>query len=172
MGSIVDSPIREYRKVKSLPPHSPSLSRTTTASSSTQDAYSVRSGSTSRVTGASASIAAGKAVGHGFGKVGLAITKTAVDLPLAVADGLHNMPSLYGDEVRDFGCVRGWKSGGIVGMKVCCLFLSCKSLLPRLLLDHSEKGKGTAIIANMYREKNRVSGMASGMGTQSFFRRL
>jgi len=45
--------------------------------------------------------------------------KTLLDVPLAVADGLHNVPALYGEEVRDMGSVRGWKSGGTKGLKVC-----------------------------------------------------
>jgi hypothetical protein len=42
----------------------------------------------------------------------------AVDIPLAAAKGLHNVPALYGDEVRDNGRVKDWKSGAIVGGKV------------------------------------------------------
>lgn len=76
-------------------------------------------GSSSKDKGPSASLAAGKAIGHGFGKVGGAMMKTLVDVPLAMADGLHNVPALYGEEVRDMGSVRGWKSGGTKGLKVC-----------------------------------------------------
>ncbi|KAI9642619.1 hypothetical protein NHQ30_009424 [Ciborinia camelliae] len=57
------------------------------------------------------------AVGKGFGNVGMAVSKTAIDLPLAVADGLHELPSLYGDKPRDYGHVTDWKSGGLVGVK-------------------------------------------------------
>jgi hypothetical protein len=42
----------------------------------------------------------------------------AVDIPLAAAKGLHNVPALYGDEVRDNRKVKDWKSGTIVGGKV------------------------------------------------------
>ena len=62
--------------------------------------------------------AAGRAIGESFGKVGNAVAKAAVDLPVAMADGLHNMPNLYGDKVRQYDPVTGWKSGGLVGMKV------------------------------------------------------
>lgn len=71
----------------------------------------------SSVIGQSAAGAAGKAVGRGFEKVGMAVTKGVIDLPRAVADGLHNVPALYGEEVRDYGEIRGWKSGGKVGVK-------------------------------------------------------
>jgi hypothetical protein len=40
-----------------------------------------------------------------------------VDLPLAATECLRAVPRLYGDEVRDYGPVRGWKSGAIVGGK-------------------------------------------------------
>jgi hypothetical protein len=40
-----------------------------------------------------------------------------VDLPLAATEGLRSVPRLYGDEVRDHGPVRGWKSGALVGGK-------------------------------------------------------
>jgi hypothetical protein len=71
----------------------------------------------SSATGKSAAGAAGKAVGRGFEKVGMAVTKGVIDLPRAVADGLHNVPALYGEEVRDYGEIRGWKSGSMVGAK-------------------------------------------------------
>lgn len=66
----------------------------------------------------SANKAAANAVGRGFGKVGMALTKGAIDLPRAMADGLHNVPALYGDKVRDYGEIRGWKSGTLTGVKV------------------------------------------------------
>jgi hypothetical protein len=71
----------------------------------------------SSATGKSAAGAAGKAVGRGFEKVGMAVTKGVIDLPRAVADGLHNVPALYGEEVRDYGEIKGWKSGSMVGAK-------------------------------------------------------
>ena len=63
--------------------------------------------------------AAGRAIGESFGKIGNAVVKAAVDLPVAMADGLHNMPNLYGDKVRQYDPVTGWKSGGVIGVKVC-----------------------------------------------------
>lgn len=59
------------------------------------------------------------AVGKGFGKVGIAMSKTAIDLPLAFADGFHALPALYGEKPREYEQVRDWKSGGIKGAKVC-----------------------------------------------------
>ncbi|KAF7939331.1 uncharacterized protein EAE97_007411 [Botrytis byssoidea] len=57
------------------------------------------------------------AVGKGFGKLGMAMSKSAIDLPLAFADGFHELPALYGDKPRDYGQVRDWKSGSIKGAK-------------------------------------------------------
>lgn len=42
----------------------------------------------------------------------------AVDIPFAVTEGLKNVPSLYGDKVRNHGRVTDWKSGAVVGGKV------------------------------------------------------
>ncbi|PMD56672.1 glycosyltransferase family 1 protein [Hyaloscypha bicolor E] len=117
-GNLVESPIKEYRKVKSMERENSNLSSLSHSDSST---LSIRSGKTgmtgSSVIGQSAAGAAGKAVGRGFEKVGMAVTKGVIDLPRAVADGLHNVPALYGEEVRDYGEIRGWKSGGKVGVK-------------------------------------------------------
>ena len=46
----------------------------------------------------------GKAVGYWYKGV-------LIDMPLAVSDGLRAVPRLYGDEVKDHGSVRDWKSG-------------------------------------------------------------
>lgn len=64
---------------------------------------------------------AGLAVGHGMGQMAGSLTKgTLVDFPLALADGLYAVPSLYGEKVRDHGPVTDWKSGGAVAGKVLC----------------------------------------------------
>ncbi|KAH7369987.1 glycosyltransferase family 1 protein [Rhexocercosporidium sp. MPI-PUGE-AT-0058] len=42
---------------------------------------------------------------------------TLVDFPLALTEGLHHMPRLYGEEVRNYGEVKDWKSGGVVAGK-------------------------------------------------------
>lgn len=72
--------------------------------------------------GPSANKAAANAVGRGFGKVGMAMAKGAIDLPKAMADGFQNIPALYGDKVRNYGEIRGWKSGAIIGAKVYPIF--------------------------------------------------
>ncbi|KAL0933992.1 Sterol 3-beta-glucosyltransferase UGT80B1-like protein 1 [Colletotrichum truncatum] len=40
-----------------------------------------------------------------------------VAVPYAFAEGFRNIPRLYGEEVRDLGAIRDWKSGTIVGAK-------------------------------------------------------
>ena len=57
--------------------------------------------------------------GKGFAKmVGVLPKATLVDFPLALTEGLHHMPRLYGEEVRNHGQVKDWKSGGVVAGKV------------------------------------------------------
>ncbi|EXA30688.1 hypothetical protein FOVG_17953 [Fusarium oxysporum f. sp. pisi HDV247] len=65
-----------------------------------------------------ASGAAAMAAGKNIGKVYGAMTKGALlDLPLAFAEGLRNAPKLYGAEPDDYGQVKDWKSGTVVGGK-------------------------------------------------------
>jgi sterol 3beta-glucosyltransferase len=138
-----ENPLKEYRKVK-LMEREKTLSATSSIagdSGSIRTIHSMSSlndngsgtmssvggsecvnGSTSSarsIKGPSANKAAANAVGRGLGKVGMALTKGAIDLPRAMADGLHNVPALYGDKVRNYGEIRGWKSGAVVGAKVC-----------------------------------------------------
>jgi sterol 3beta-glucosyltransferase len=69
----------------------------------------------------SAALAAGKGLGRVYGSM----TKgTLVDLPLALAEGLRNVPRLYGADADDYGKVTDWKSGTVVGGKVSSRF-SC-----------------------------------------------
>jgi len=66
-----------------------------------------------------------KIIGTGFGKMAFALPKaTLVDFPLALTEGLHHMPRLYGEEVRNHGKVTGMKSGGVVAGKVFFVSLS------------------------------------------------
>lgn len=48
----------------------------------------------------------GKAVGHSYKGM-------LIDMPLAVSEGLRAVPRLYGDEVKNHGVVRDWKSGAV-----------------------------------------------------------
>ncbi|KAF2963190.1 hypothetical protein GQX73_g10384 [Xylaria multiplex] len=43
---------------------------------------------------------------------------TFVTVPVAFTEGFRNIPRLYGEDVRDIGTVRDWKSGTVAGTKV------------------------------------------------------
>ncbi|KAL4798028.1 hypothetical protein BDV19DRAFT_377237 [Aspergillus venezuelensis] len=64
---------------------------------------------TSTIAGASA-----KSVGNFLGSY---FKGTMVDIPLATAEGLRAVPRLYGEETKDHGTVKDWKSGFVVGYK-------------------------------------------------------
>ncbi|GCB24345.1 sterol 3-beta-glucosyltransferase UGT80A2 [Aspergillus awamori] len=82
-----------------------------------QPAYPAATG-TERVRSSSRAGAALAASGKSLGKfVGHAYKGAVVDIPLATAEGLRSVPRLYGEEVRDLGPVRDWKSGLAVGGK-------------------------------------------------------
>ncbi|KAJ6466955.1 sterol glucosyltransferase [Mycena sanguinolenta] len=42
---------------------------------------------------------------------------TAIDIPVAFQEGLRNVPKMYGEEVKDYGHVKDWKSGMLVAGK-------------------------------------------------------
>ena len=63
--------------------------------------------------------AASIAVGKGVGKISAGLAKgVMLDLPVAMADGFHALPVLYGDKKMERGSVKDWKSGMKVGGKV------------------------------------------------------
>ncbi|KAF9874750.1 sterol glucosyltransferase [Colletotrichum karsti] len=65
-----------------------------------------------------ASGAAAMAVGKGIASMTGVVAKGGlVNMPLALADGLHNVPKLLGGQPRDNGKVEDWKSGGVVAAK-------------------------------------------------------
>jgi hypothetical protein len=58
------------------------------------------------------------ASGKSFVKIFSTYTKgLLVDAPLATAEGFRGMPQLWGSEVKQYGKVQDWKSGGIVAGK-------------------------------------------------------
>jgi hypothetical protein len=65
--------------------------------------------------------AAAQGAAMNVGGMAGAVTKGAlVSTPLALAEGLRQIPRLYGEEVRDHGKVTDWRSGGVVAAKVSC----------------------------------------------------
>ncbi|KAL1628580.1 hypothetical protein SLS56_005812 [Neofusicoccum ribis] len=60
----------------------------------------------------------GSASAKSLGQVAPIATKgMLVDIPLALTEGLRNLPRAYGEEVRDHGKVTDWKSGAAVAGK-------------------------------------------------------
>lgn len=81
-------------------------------------AYKQRAGALDGTSAAAAGRATVAAVG-GLAKMsGVLVRGTLVDTPLALAEGMRNIPRLYGEEVKDYGKVTDWKSGGAVAAKV------------------------------------------------------
>lgn len=66
-------------------------------------------------------ISAGQLVGASGMSIAMfapkALKGMTVDIPLAITDGLKNMPRAYGDQVRDHGPVTDFKSGATVAGK-------------------------------------------------------
>lgn len=55
--------------------------------------------------------ACGSSLGH---VLALHTKRVFVDVPLATTEGLRAVPRLYGQEVRNYGPIRDWKSGAVV----------------------------------------------------------
>jgi len=64
----------------------------------------------------------GSDASYGASKMATSIFKgTLVDFPVALTDGLNNVPALYGEKVRKRKPIDGFKSGSIEAGKVCFL---------------------------------------------------
>jgi hypothetical protein len=89
---------------------------------------------------------AGKSAGKGVSKMATSVLKgTLVDVPLALTEGLHNMPELYGDKVRKHNKVTDWKSGTAEAGKVCTLTLYSSSPPISRLGSKSLKGSSNTL---------------------------
>lgn len=116
--NIFTAPYRELKKAQTLRRENSANSHTETNEVALRGGGSTDAGkeTTYRHTGAAA--AAG-AAGKGLGKMGGGFAKgMLLDLPVAMADGFHAMPMLYGDKKMDRGAITDWKSGMAVGGKV------------------------------------------------------
>ncbi|RDL41346.1 Uncharacterized protein BP5553_01325 [Venustampulla echinocandica] len=68
--------------------------------------------------GPSGAAAASFAAGKGLGKMSGGLAKGIIlDLPVAMADGFHAIPVLYGDKPMRRGVVTDWKTGALAGGK-------------------------------------------------------
>lgn len=114
-GDIVYKPYQEFRRVpngQSEPAvPSPSGSRAPSIASST-DASSLPGSGAKKSSKLRTTGVAMEGSAKSFGKVvGYWYKGMLIDMPLAVSEGLRAVPQLYGDEVRDHGTIRDWKSG-------------------------------------------------------------
>lgn len=62
--------------------------------------------------------ASGKSLGAVFATTARGVM---VDIPLAATHGMRSLPRLYGEDVRDYGEVRDWKSGLVIAGKTSAL---------------------------------------------------
>jgi hypothetical protein len=119
-GDIFILPYQEFRRQPQSPSNSvipkSSGGRSPSVSSKASSSIVTTNGerqskmkTTGTAIGASAK-SLGKAVGHSYKGM-------LIDVPLAVSEGLRAVPRLYGDEVKDHGAVRDWKSGAVFAGK-------------------------------------------------------
>ncbi|KAL1874634.1 hypothetical protein Plec18167_005866 [Paecilomyces lecythidis] len=120
-GDIFLKPYQEYERGRKET-RIPSITRSTSDSPFVPDSGSIdtsasrdynkrkeRLKTTMSMVGGSAK-SAGRVIGSFYKGV-------IVDIPLATTEGLRAVPRLYGEEVKDYGTVTDWKSGGIVAGK-------------------------------------------------------
>ncbi|KAJ6015229.1 hypothetical protein N7540_009820 [Penicillium herquei] len=114
-GDIVYRPYQELRRI---PKSQSDLTVQGASNSRSASIVSSRSESSLTVSNAnkmSALKATGAAVGGSAKSVGKVLgywyKGMLIDMPLAASEGLRAVPRLYGDEVKDHGPVKDWKSG-------------------------------------------------------------
>jgi hypothetical protein len=114
--NILYKPYKEYRNRHTPDPTPPGSDTRSVASHNGQGSDSGSTDATVKKNVAGRMVmASGKSIGD-FGIKGF--KAATVDIPVAAAEGLWNVPSLYGDKPRDHGRVTDWKSGAVVGGKV------------------------------------------------------
>ena len=92
-----------------------------------------------------------------------------VDMPLAVTEGMHAVPRLYGSEVRDHGPVKDWKSGFIVaGKNISHGFVDgAKDLVDEPLKGAREGGVVGGVVGVGKGVANMITKTSSGMNLSS-----
>ncbi|PWY68434.1 sterol glucosyltransferase [Aspergillus heteromorphus CBS 117.55] len=109
-GEMIYKPYQEYRRGRTPQP----------AGESSRDSLPLLPSPASTVSDSSNRLGtAGNMAGaslKGFGKVTGAYFKgVVVDIPHAAAEGFRQIPRLYGEEPKNYGTVRDWKSGAAMG---------------------------------------------------------
>ncbi|KAF7324784.1 Glycosyltransferase family 1 protein [Mycena kentingensis (nom. inval.)] len=132
-AGLVTRPYEEYKRSRpSLLPKSPSAASTSPKSSISSakslpripwEQHDPGEGSsrgmltqqrTGMQTAGAMAVASGKGVGAFVGSV---VKGLVVDVPLAMTEGMRNVPSMYGQVPQDHGQVTGWASGAAVAGK-------------------------------------------------------
>ncbi|KAJ6600765.1 sterol glucosyltransferase [Mycena sp. CBHHK59/15] len=126
---IFIKPIEEFRRAHPGSPSTPqpslsdtkadtnslvkdeSTNRSVSPVENSSNSSSSRSGSQ---TAGAMVVASGKSVGRFMTTY---VKGTLVDIPLAATEGLRSVPRMYGEEVKDYGVIKGWKSGAVVAGK-------------------------------------------------------
>jgi len=124
-ANIFTKPIEEYQNAREqnqkLLSATPSANGSPRASTDTlhhtptgsRSASPMRAKTGGQIAGAMAGASA-RSLGNALGKPAKSIF---IDVPLAVADGLHNVPNLYGSKVTERGKISDFKSGAMVAGK-------------------------------------------------------
>ncbi|KAJ7905039.1 hypothetical protein B0H13DRAFT_2023706 [Mycena leptocephala] len=119
-GGIVVKPYKELKHSHSGAPASPMPSASEVAVEEADDKGEGPSGGVVAVRRGGISTAGAMAAASGK-SLGTVVTSyfrgTMVDIPLAVTEGLRGVPKMYGEEVKDYGEVKDWKSGALVAGK-------------------------------------------------------
>jgi hypothetical protein len=122
---VVTKPIDEYKQSKALKQYSLNSGKNTTrlnpiwqGEESTDGLYLPGPSQPMAKTGSHTASAMAAASAKSLGNMIVRPYKSIfVDVPLAVADGLHAVPKLYGGEVRERGKITDLKSGTLVAGK-------------------------------------------------------
>ncbi|KAJ7182660.1 putative sterol glucosyltransferase [Mycena crocata] len=110
-ADIFVKPYEEYRRINTSNPASPS-----SASFDKDDRGegSSRGPLSGMYTAGAMAAASGKSIGR---VMTVSAKSQLVDIPLAVTEGMRNVPKLYGEQLKDYGQVKDWKSGVLVAGK-------------------------------------------------------
>lgn len=94
-----------------------------------------------------------------------------VDMPLAFAEGSRALPKLYGEEVRDYGTVKDWKSGLSKSGKTLTLGIGegFADLVVKPYKGAKEKGAVGGITGMGKGVLSFTTNVTSGKSTQSIF---
>lgn len=94
-----------------------------------------------------------------------------IDMPLAFAEGSRALPKLYGEEVRDYGTVKDWKSGFSKSGKTLTLGIGegFADLVVKPYKGAKEKGALGGITGMGKGMLSFTTNVSSGKSTWSFF---